>query len=117
AAIERWIAELDSDRFAVRDNASRELANAGSLAEPALKQALLKLRSVEAERRIRQLLGRVAGPPSAWLQAHRALEVLERSGDQAARQVLLHLTREAPQEWMRQDARQALLRLERRPGQ
>ena len=51
------------------------------------------------------------------LRQHPDLEVLERSGDQAARQVLLHLTREAPQEWMRQDARQALLRLERRPGQ
>src|SRR5207249_3407770 len=39
AKLQAWLAELRSDKFAVRDRAFKELANLRELAEPALQKA------------------------------------------------------------------------------
>src|SRR5207244_1267145 len=48
----RWIAELDSDQFAVREKATRELEKLGESAQPALRQALEDQPKPEARKRL-----------------------------------------------------------------
>src|SRR5262249_31143592 len=48
----RWVADLNSDRFPVRDQASKEIEKLGKAAEPALKKALAGNPPLEARRRI-----------------------------------------------------------------
>jgi dipeptidyl aminopeptidase/acylaminoacyl peptidase len=111
--IDKWVADLGSDRFAIRENATRELQKVGNLAAPALRAALEKAPSVEAKRRMELLLAELSAPPSAWLQANRALETLELIGDRIARSALETLAKESPDRWLRLEAGQALQRLER----
>jgi WD40 repeat protein len=110
----RWIADLDDDRFAVRDKASRTLESAGEAAVPALRQALPKAPSLEARRRIERLLQRWDGDElsAAQLQALRAVEVLERIGNAEGRKLTQKLaggnpdaalTRAAEDSWKRLD--------------
>src|SRR5262249_989583 len=54
--IARWIADLDSDHFPVRQRAMRELEHLEELAEPALRQALEKRPSAEVQRQAKRLL-------------------------------------------------------------
>src|SRR5581483_2422778 len=61
----RLIADLDSDEFAVRERATRELAGLGEQAAPVLREALKKSPSPEARRRMQDLLGRLRGLPPA----------------------------------------------------
>src|SRR5262249_13570821 len=56
------IADLDSDRFAVREQASRELAQLGEAAETALQNILKGSPTVETRRRAEALLAKIAGP-------------------------------------------------------
>jgi HEAT repeats len=57
----KWIADLDSDQFALRDKATQALAKTGPAARPALRQALKGRPSAEKGRRIEQLLARFQG--------------------------------------------------------
>src|SRR5262249_26441857 len=50
--IERFIADLDHDRFAVRERATEELARRGTAAGPALRKALAKPHSLEVGLRV-----------------------------------------------------------------
>jgi Tol biopolymer transport system component len=59
--LRRLIADLDSDTFAVRENATRELAAKGKSIEPVLRQALADKLSPEQRRRVQTLLDAV--PP------------------------------------------------------
>src|SRR5262249_61628263 len=45
--VRRWVADLDADRFEVREQATRELARLGELARPALEEVLQKRPSLE----------------------------------------------------------------------
>lgn len=57
AQVKRWIADLESDSFAAREKAEKELANVVEFAEADLKKALLdKDLSLEQRRRIERLL-------------------------------------------------------------
>src|SRR5437667_374213 len=60
--VQRLIADLDSDTFAVREAASRDLANYGSAATAELRAALAKAESPEACDRLRRLLDLAASP-------------------------------------------------------
>jgi hypothetical protein len=59
--LRRWIADLDSDSFAVREKASRELERLGHAAAPALRRAKEDRPSPEQLRRIRELLEKLEG--------------------------------------------------------
>ncbi|MGH7225101.1 MAG: WD40 repeat domain-containing protein, partial [Gemmataceae bacterium] len=55
----RWIAELDSDEFVVRERATSRLAKVGELARGALERARADRPSLEMRRRVEQLLKRI----------------------------------------------------------
>jgi hypothetical protein len=103
---------LDSDTFAEREAAARELKALGEAAEPALRKALEGGLSAEARRRAREVLDAVGGPER--LRGLRALEVLERIGDADARDLLRRLAAGAPGTPLTQEASRSLQRLERR---
>jgi WD40 repeat protein len=88
--IARLIADLDSDDFATRNQAAKELARLGTLAGPALRKAVPTTPSVEVKRRLEELLKDLGSPvlSSERLRAGRALEVLELVGNDEARQAL-----------------------------
>jgi RNA polymerase sigma factor (sigma-70 family) len=107
--IARWIAELDHDRYSVRQKAVRELERLGDTARPALLRALASRPSAEARRQLERLLGKRAR--AANVQQLRALEVLERAGTTEARRVLQALGQGAAGACLTQEARAALSRL------
>jgi hypothetical protein len=53
--IAHWIANLDSDQFAVREKATRELQKLGESAQPALRKALEEQPKPEARKRLERL--------------------------------------------------------------
>jgi RNA polymerase sigma factor (sigma-70 family) len=118
--IARRIADLDSNRFTVRQEATAELEKLSELAEPALVKALEGKPSAEASRRIGQLLEKIAVqrrsmPPPEPLRALRAVEVLEQTGTREARQVLEALAQGTPEARLTQEAKSSLERLARQP--
>ena len=109
----RWIADLDSDRFQVRQHALSELAWLGELADPVLKQALAKSLPLEVRNRINFLLNNIPNPPpvSYWLGTLRALETLERIATSDAKKLLEDLASGLPESTLTQEARRSLERL------
>jgi hypothetical protein len=110
-----WIADLDSEEFAVRQAAFRELGRLGEVAEPALREALRGGPSPEVRRRVRWLLEAVQAerlyPPEKRLRAARVVEVLERIGDGPSRRLLAALAGGAPEAQLTVEAKSALERL------
>jgi RNA polymerase sigma factor (sigma-70 family) len=115
--VRRLLRHLDSDRFAVREWASRELEAMGPVAAPALQEALAANPSAEARRRLEGLLNALtAGAlPRETLRRLRALGVLEAVGSPEARQVLETVAGGAPLAPETGEARAALDRLARAP--
>jgi hypothetical protein len=115
--IDQFVAELDSDEFALRQKAAAELELLGVLAEPALKKVLASAPSLETRKRVEQILERLTPgqvPPPETLRAVRAVEVLERFGTAEKKPLLEALARGAPEAALTQDAKAALDRLARR---
>jgi hypothetical protein len=115
--IERWVTELDSDHFAERERATRELARQGDRAEEGLRRFLAGRPSLEARRRAEDLLDRLRGPltDSERLRRLRAVEALEHIGTAEARRLLQALSEGAPASRLTREAKAALERLTRRP--
>jgi WD40 repeat protein len=108
------LADLDSDRFAVRERATQELKRLGDLVEPALRHALTGKPSAEVRRRIGAVLQEIDLPNSPGrLRALRAVELLEQIGTPAARQTLRELAQGAPAGRLAREAKTALERLAR----
>src|SRR5205085_91419 len=111
------IADLDDERFTVRERASSELALFGEAAAPALRKKLADKPSLEARQRVEQLLARLNNPLGAWspdeLRGVRALEVLERVGTSEASQILESLSKGASGDRLAQEAKASLDRLAR----
>ncbi len=112
------IARLDDDLFAVRQQATRELAELGSLAEPELKNAQASPPSPEVRVRVEYLLDRLTAPDftSGELRMWRALEVLEQIGGleqfgQPAKDVLRRMAEGAPGHFFTEEAKSGLKRL------
>jgi WD40 repeat protein len=111
----RWVADLDSGEFAVRQRAEKGLEGLRELAEPALRKVLAGEPSAEARRTAKRLLARLEGVGSAQvLRGLRSVEVLEGIGTPEARRLLETVAKEAPSPRLVREARTALERLGRR---
>jgi hypothetical protein len=112
--VAKYVADLSSDKFSVREKASRELENLIDVAEPALLKVLTAGPTLEVRRRVETLLARttVVRSPET-LRALRAIQALEQVGSAEARQVLERMTQGAAQARETVEARAALERLRR----
>jgi WD40 repeat protein len=116
AAGARYVPDLDSDDFATRQKAYEELRKAGECAEDALRRALAGRPSPEVRKKAQALLGRIVSNRTARpLQRHRVLEVLEHMDDADARSLLAELAKDAPEASIRQEAKDSLARVRKRP--
>jgi hypothetical protein len=93
--LEGLVKDLDSDRYATRERATRELEKLGELAEPALRSALNRQPSLETRQRLESLLQKLdpIHDPER-LRSLRAIEVLEHIGSVEAQTLLQQLARE-----------------------
>lgn len=116
--IANLIADLDSDQFAVREQAARELEKFGEWAQPALRKALEKHPGLEVRRQLEQLLEKLEGPVRAagMMRELRSLEVLEHIATPEARQVLEKLAGGSAEARLTQEAKASLARLAARSG-
>jgi RNA polymerase sigma factor (sigma-70 family) len=114
--IQRLIGDLDSETFAVREKAHKELQRLGTAAWPALREAMEKEPSPEFRRRAEKLLDpsiEFSSSPDELRQG-RALHVLEQIGSPESRSLLKKLAAGAPEARLTRDAKAVLQRLERR---
>jgi RNA polymerase sigma factor (sigma-70 family) len=115
-AVQRRIADLDSERFGVREAAAKELAASGWQFEPALRQALKSKVSQEVRRRLEAILAAPQEvPPASTLRTHRATQILEQIGTPEAQEVLGILAKGVPEARLTQEAKASLERLAKRP--
>jgi RNA polymerase sigma factor (sigma-70 family) len=114
ARVARLIAALDSERFATRRQAARELEALGEPVAEHLRKALTRPPTLESRRRLEQLLEQVTSPlpTGPRLQALRAIEALEHLGTAEARKLLRELAGGAPGALRTRAARESLGRLE-----
>jgi WD40 repeat protein len=91
--LERWVADLESDRFAVRQEAAASLVKAGEQAVPALKKVLASQPTIETRLRVEGLLDKLTGGAltTEQLRLVRAVEALEKMGTAEARELLRSL--------------------------
>jgi WD40 repeat protein len=113
--IAQLIADLDSDSFDVRKQATAELEKVGELAETALEQVLAGQPSLEVRQRAEALLDRLrmAVTSPEQLRQLRAVEVLEQTSTPEARGLLEKLAEGAPEARLTRDAQESLARLVR----
>ena len=110
----RLIANLESDQFDVRQQATEELERAGDRAEADLREALDSNPSLETRQRLEQLLARLDGWSSQELRNSRAVIVLEHIGTPPAQKILESLAQGAPKARLTQAAKAAVERLAKR---
>jgi hypothetical protein len=114
--LEQWLADLGSDSFRRRQQATAALEKQGELAMPALSKLLAEQLPLETRRRVEQLLDKMTRRPltAEQLRLVRAVEVLEQLDTALARQVLTTLARGAVGALATREAQAALDRLKRR---
>jgi WD40 repeat protein len=114
--VQKLIDDLESQQFAVRNAANKELEELGGLAAGALRQALAKSSSLEMRRRIETLLDKLDGVVTRpeLLRAIRAVAVLENIASPAARKQLESLVQGDPDARLTQEATDALKRLDQK---
>jgi HEAT repeat protein len=110
--LKRLIADLDSNRFSVRERATVELETLREAAEPALREALRGRPSLEKRRRLEQLIARLDPRCSGvGVRLLRSVEILEQAGTPGAKEVLKAVAEGIPQARLTQEAKAALGRL------
>jgi WD40 repeat protein/beta-lactamase regulating signal transducer with metallopeptidase domain len=114
--VDGWIADLESETFAVREDAYANLLKVGAQGVPALRKVLASSPPLETRKRVEELVERLTdGTLSAeQLRVVRAVEVLERMGTPEAKRVLRTLADGAPGELSTQEAKSALGRMSAR---
>jgi WD40 repeat protein len=114
--LSRLLADLDSTRFATREQAMQELEQLAELAGPALQKVLASKPSPEVRQRVEKLVAKLEQrvPAGEVLRTQRALEVLEQIGTTEARQLLQTLAEGTPEARLTQDVKKSLERLDRR---
>jgi WD40 repeat protein len=113
AVIDKWIADLNDSKFAVREKARGELERLAERAAPALRRTVASPPSAEVRQSARRLLdalGPVKLTPDQ-VRAVRAVEVLERIGAPEAADVLKELAGGADEVAPTPQARAALSRI------
>jgi hypothetical protein len=113
------IADLQSDKFAVREKASADLELLGELARPALDKVLASQPPLETRQRVERILEKLEPgqtPPPEILRVVRTLEVLESLGTAEARHVVRTLAEGAPRARVTEEAKASLMRLTARSG-
>lgn len=110
--------DLDSDQFAVRDKAARELERLRESSKPELERALARPGvSLDLRRRLTDILNQLTAISGERLRELRALEVLERLESPEARRLLETLAKGAPEARLTREAKSALeRRLAERPA-
>lgn len=86
-SVEQLVLDLNSDAFAIREQAARALIELGPIAEPELSKALAGQMPLETRRRIQRILASEALPARLSPQALRTLrgvQALERIGSRRA---------------------------------
>ncbi len=111
------IKDLDSSKFSEREKAMKELRLLGVLAAPALREAAKGKPTLEARKRIDELLQALEGPVTdpETLRAVRSAETLERIGTKDARELMKKLAKGAAGARLTQECQDSLRRLEQRP--
>jgi RNA polymerase sigma factor (sigma-70 family) len=96
--LDKLIADLNSDEFAVREAAGRALTDLGELAVPAMRKALASRPPLEPRLRLEALVKRVETRTltTEELRIQRAIAALEMQGTAEAREVLKRLAAGAP---------------------
>jgi len=110
-AVARWIVDLDSDDFMVRQKASDELSKISDAITPAMRGALQGKPNLETRRRVQQLLDQCRDWTPERLRAHRAIQVLEHIGTKPAREVLRAVAAGAPEARCTEEAKESLRRM------
>ncbi|MBL8795762.1 MAG: WD40 repeat domain-containing protein [Planctomycetia bacterium] len=113
----RLVADLDSNQFETRDQATKELEAAGEPAAAPLRKVLAETKpSLEMRQRIEGILQRLDGTvvSAERLRIYRALEILERLDSTESRAVLKVMAGGVPESRITQEAAAALERLARR---
>jgi WD40 repeat protein/beta-lactamase regulating signal transducer with metallopeptidase domain len=118
AKIKRWIADLESGKFAVREQASVNLLKVEEQAVPALQKVMASPPSLETSNRVAVLLDRLTSGTLTpeQLRLVRAVEALELMGGSHARGLLQALAGGAPGALLTREAQGALERLGQSPG-
>jgi WD40 repeat protein len=113
AKTKKWLDDLDSDDFDVREKAAKELRSLGGNVGPQLRERLTGQVSAEVRRALKDLLEVIeAGSlPPEELRALRAVHALERAATPAARDLLKALASGEPEARLTREATQALDRL------
>jgi RNA polymerase sigma factor (sigma-70 family) len=111
--LRRLLADLDCDRFAIRDAAAKTLEQLGDENEPVVKRALNQAPSNELRRPLEAWLADVThvGPVGARLRSLRGVQVLEHIGTLEARRVLADLAKGDPAALLTKEAKASLDRL------
>jgi WD40 repeat protein len=89
ARLHQLVANLDSEFFETRENATKELEKLAFVVEPELRKTMTGAASPEVRSRLAQMLDRLNGtPPATHWRALRALELLEHIGTPDAARIL-----------------------------
>jgi hypothetical protein len=113
--IDRWLADLDSPRYVVRQQAMKQLERHGELCGPALRALRESKPSLEVRNRVDRVLAKLKeqAESSERFRPVRAVEVLEHIGTVEARQLLQTLADGAPEARLTREAKASLRRLRR----
>ena len=110
--VQKWIADLDSETFAIRQAAAKELEIAGDQVQVPIQRALQGSPSLETRRRMELILKNLADVPGPeTIRAIRAIMALERIGTPEARSGLERLAGGAPGARETEEAKASLERL------
>lgn len=111
--LERWVADLESDKFTVRQEATTNLVKAGGQALPPLQKILAGQPTIETRLRVEGLIDRLTNGTlsTEQLRCVRGVEALERIGTPEARELLRALAAGAAGALPTREAKAALDRL------
>ena len=113
--ITQAIINLNSEKFATRQAASKELMKIGGQAVPHIQEAMKRNPPLETRRRLDEIVNKLDDTPRPeTIRSLRAIMVLERIGTPEARAVLTTIAGGAPGARETEDAKESLERLANR---